>query len=269
MIKTLFVQLLMRPIFNVLIIFLALSNWNLWLAVILLTLLVRLCMIKATSANQQMQHGMNNLQPKLDEIQKKYENDPNKMAEETMKAFKKEWKWPLKWCLMALIQLPIFLWLYWTVRKMTEWSIPEEWLYSFFYSFGEKFASIQAIDNWNIKDVFLWMNLFENGNMWLTAIVAVLTRFQMKLTNLVKPQTPKQKWPNWEELPDMTKMMWSMWFIMALMMWSVVYGLPSAIWLYLLVTTLFSVCQYTIQYRQYIYAERLKFRNKPQIIEKK
>jgi membrane protein insertase Oxa1/YidC/SpoIIIJ len=47
-------------------------------------------MIKATSANQQMQHGMNNLQPKLDEIQKKYENDPNKMAEETMKAFKKE-----------------------------------------------------------------------------------------------------------------------------------------------------------------------------------
>jgi len=155
------------------------------------------------------------------------------------------------------------------VRKMTEWSIPEEWLYSFFYSFGEKFASIQAIDNWNIKDVFLWMNLFENGNMWLTAIVAVLTRFQMKLTNLVKPQTPKQKWPNWEELPDMTKMMWSMWFIMALMMWSVVYGLPSAIWLYLLVTTLFSVCQYTIQYRQYIYAERLKFRNKPQIIEKK
>ena len=158
-IKALFVQLLMRPIFNVLIIFLAISNGNLWLAVILLTL----CMIKATSANQQMTHWMNDLQPKLDEIQKKYENDPNRMAEETMKVFKKEWKWPLKWCLMSLIQLPIFLWLYWTIRKMTEWTLPEEWLYSFFYSFGEKFASVQAIDNWNIKDVFLWMNLFENG----------------------------------------------------------------------------------------------------------
>ena len=207
----------------------------------------------------------------LDEIQKKYADDPNKMAEETMKAFKKEWKWPLKWCLWALIQFPIFLWLYWTIRKMTEWTIPEEWLYSFFYGFGEKFASVQAIDNWNIQNTFLWISLFENKNIILTFVVAALTVIQMKLTNLVKPQTPKTapKWPNWETLPDMSKMMWSMWWIMAIMMWSVVYGIQSAIWLYLLITTLFSITQYTIQYRKYLYAERLKLTNRPQIIEKK
>lgn len=271
MIKALFIQLLMRPIYNVLIIFLSTFEWNLGLAIILLTLIVRLCMIKLTSANQQMTHWMEDLSPKLDEIQKKYADNPNKMAEETMKAFKKEWKWPLKWCLWALIQFPIFLWLYWTIRKMTEWTIPEEWLYSFFYGFGEKFASVQAIDNWNIQNTFLWISLFENKNIILTLIVAALTVIQMKLTNLVKPQTPKvaPKWPNWEALPDMSKMMWSMWWIMAIMMWSVVYGIQSAIWLYLLITTLFSISQYTIQYRKYLYAERLKLTNRPQIIEKK
>lgn len=267
--KLLFIQLLMKPIYNLLIIFLSTFKWNLGLAIVLLTLIVRLCMIKITSANQQMTHWMNELQPKLDEIQKKYADNPNKMAEETMKAFKKEWKWPLKWCLWALIQFPIFLWLYWTVRKMTEWTIPEDWLYSFFYSFWEKFASIQAVDNWSIQSTFLWINLFERWNWILTIIVSVFTLLQMKLTNLVRPQpkTP-QKWPNWEILPDMSKMMWSMWWIMAFMMWSVVFGIQSAIWLYLLVTTLFSIIQYTIQYRKYLEAERLKIRNKPEIIGK-
>lgn len=270
MIKSFFVQILMRPIFNLLIVFVAIFGWNLWLAVVALTVLIRILMLRVTSASNQMQHWMNDLQPKLDEIQKKYADDPNKMAEETMKAFKKEWKWPLKWCLGALIQLPIFLALYWTVRKMTEWTIPEEWLYSFFYGFGDQFASTQAIDNWNIKEMFLWMNLFESHNVRLTAIATVLTILQMKLTNLVKPQTPaQQKWPNWQPMPDMSKMMWMMTWFMAFMMWSVVWSIQSAIWLYIVTTTLFSICQYTYQYREYLYAEWLKFRNKPQIIKKK
>jgi len=268
--RWLFVQVLMRPMFNLLIVLIAVFGWNMGLAIIVLTLLIRLAMIKITSAGNQMQHGMNELQPKLNEIQERYKDDPNKQAEETMKAFKKEWKWPLKWCLWALIQLPIFLALYWTVRNMTSWTIPEEWLYSFFYSFWDKFASVQAIDNWSIQNTFLWIELFKDHNIWLTAIVTVLTILQMKLTNLVKPQTPTpQKWPNWQPMPDMSKMMWTMTRIMAFMMWSVVYSIQSAIWLYLVTTTLFSVVQYSIQYRQFIYAEWLKFRNKPQIISKK
>jgi YidC/Oxa1 family membrane protein insertase len=207
----------------------------------------------------------------LNEIQEKYKDDPARQAEETMKAFKKEWKWPLKWCLWALIQLPIFLALYWVVRKMTEWSIPEDWLYSFFYSFWDQFASVQAIDNGSIKDTFLWIKLFEAKNVWLTIIVVILTILQMKLTNLVKPKsaTMPQKWPNGQPMPDMSKMMWMMTWFMAFMMWSVVYNIQSAIWLYLVTTTLFSVIQYTIQYRKFIYAEWLSFRNKPQIISKK
>jgi YidC/Oxa1 family membrane protein insertase len=35
-----------------------------------------------------MQHGMNDLQPKLKEIQEKYKDDPKKLSAETMKLFK-------------------------------------------------------------------------------------------------------------------------------------------------------------------------------------
>ena len=270
MIKAIFTQILMRPIFNILIIFLAIFNWNLWIAIILLTLLVRLCMIKITSANQQMQHGMNDLQPKLDEIQKKYKDDPNRLAQETMNVFKKDWKWPLKWCLGMLIQLPIFMWLYYTVINITKWTEQANLLYSFFYDIWSKFASGSAIGDWSINNMFLWMDMFATKNIILTIITTVLTIVQMKLTNLVKPATPApQKWPNWQPMPDMSKMMWMMTWFMAFMMWSVVYATQWAIWLYLATTTLFSVVQYTIQYRKFIYAERLKFRNKPQIINKK
>ena len=263
--KMLWTQLLMRPIFNLLIVFLAIFGWNLWIAVILLTLTLRFAMIRLTSAWNQMQHGMWELQPKLNESQEKYKDDPKKLSEETMKVFKKEWKWPLKWCLMMLIQLPIFIWLFYTVRKMSEWTIPETRLYSFFYSFGNQYASSTALDDWSINHMFFWMDLLATKNILLTAIAVVFTYLQMKLTNLVKPKTPSI--PG-KATPDMWKMMWMMTIFMVFIMWTFVYSTQAAIWLYITTTTLFSVIQYTIQYRSLLKAKRLEFRNKPQIIKK-
>jgi len=261
----LWTQLLMRPIFNLLIVFLAIFGWNLWIAVILLTLTIRFSMIKLTSAWNQMQHGMWDLQPKLNEIQEKYKDDPKKLSEETMKVFKKEWKWPLKGCLMMMIQLPIFIWLFYTVKRISEWAIPEDRLYSFFYSFWNKYASVSAIDNGNINHFFFGMDLLATKNIILTVIAVIFTYLQMKLTNLVKPKTPTIPGNN---TPDMSKMMWMMTIFMTVIMWSFVYSTYSAIWLYIVTTTLFSVVQYTIQYRSLLKVKRLEFRNKPQIIKK-
>lgn len=263
--KMLWTQLLMRPIFNLLIVFLAIFGWNLWIAIILLTLVVRFSMINLTSAWNQMQHGMWELQPKLNEIQEKYKDDPKKLSEETMKVFKKEWKWPLKGCLMMLIQLPIFIGLFYTVRKISEWTIPEERLYSFFHGFGSKYASVTALDDGSINHMFLWIDLLATKNIILTWLAVILTYLQMKLTNLVKPKTPSIPGNN---TPDMSKMMWMMTIFMVFIMWTFVYSTYSAIGIYIVTTTLFSVAQYTIQYRSLLKAKRLEFRNKPQIIKK-
>lgn len=89
-------QILYRPIFNILIIFLALFGGNLGISIILLTLLIRGIMIKNTMKGANMQNGMSNLQPKIEALQKKYENDPQKLSEETLKLFKNEGKAPFK-----------------------------------------------------------------------------------------------------------------------------------------------------------------------------
>ncbi len=267
--KMLWTQILMRPIFNMLIVFLAIFGWNLWIAIILLTLVIRFLMINLTSAWNQMQHGMWDMQPKLTKIQEKYKDDPAQLSKETMKVFKTEGKWPLKGCLMMLVQLPVFLWLFYTVRKMSEWTIPEDRLYSFFYKFGAQYSSATAIDDWTINTMFLWMDLLATKNILLTIIAAVFTYLQMQLTNLAKPKTPTIPW---KKTPDMGKMMGMMSIFMVFIMGSFVYSTQAAIGLYITTTTLFSVVQYSIQYRALLRAKLneaiSKRTKKPQIISK-
>ncbi len=94
--KTIWIQLLERPIYNLLIIFVAIFGGNLGIAIILLTLLIRLLTIKITSGANNMQQGMGDMQPKIQEIQEKYKDNPEKMSQETMKVFKKHGAGPLK-----------------------------------------------------------------------------------------------------------------------------------------------------------------------------
>lgn len=260
-------QLIIRPLFNILIIFLALFHGNLWRAIIAITLIFRLALIKFTSASAQMTHSMGDIQPKLNEIQEKYKDDPNKMAEETMKIFKKEWKSPFKWCLRLLIQLPIFAWLYWVIYCMANWQIEADRLYSFFYNFWNQFLPNGIEWASNIITSFLWIDLLETNNRILAVITAVLMFFQMKLTTLVQPKQTAQKLPNGQNMPDPSKMMWWMSFFMSLMMWFMVYALQAAMWLYMVCTTIFSICQYTRQYRSLLHAKWLEMRGKPTIVK--
>lgn len=263
----LYTQLITRPVFNLLIIFLAAFNGNLWLAIVVITLIFRFALIKFTSASNQMSHGMSELQPKLNDIQEKYKDDPNKQAEEIMKVFKKEWKSPMKWCLRMFIQIPILLWLYTVIRRLTQWTIDSSRLYSFFYSFGSKFVSDTAEMNANIQNTFLWIDLFATKNLILALVTALLTVGQMKLSTLVQPKASPQKMPNWQAMPDMSKMMWGMSWFMAIMIGFTVYSLQAAMWLYIVTTTLFSICQYSRQYRSLLHAKRLELNNKPTIVK--
>jgi YidC/Oxa1 family membrane protein insertase len=262
--SVLLTQILYRPIFNILIIFLALFGGNLGIAIILLTLLIRGILFKSTIAGANMQQGMSNLQPKIEELQKKYENDPQKLSEETMKLFKSEGKAPLKGCLTMLIQIPIFLGLYYVVKKFAGGeSIPQEWLYSFFRSFGQQYMDLS-----NIHTNFLGIELLEKGNRVLTILVVLLNYGQMKLTSLVQPKSAKLPGAT---MPDMSKMMGMMSIGMSLMMGALVYSLNSSIGVYLATTSLFSIAQYSWQYRSLIKVKCNEFfhKGKPTIIQPK
>jgi len=95
--------------FNILIVLLSLLGGNLGIAIILLTLIVRLLLIKNAVAATDMQKGMADMQPKMQEIQEKYKDQPEKMSAEMMALFKKSGGGPLKGCLTMIIQIPVFL----------------------------------------------------------------------------------------------------------------------------------------------------------------
>lgn len=264
--KVLWAELLYRPVFNLLIIFLAIFGWNLGIAIVLLTLLVRMLLLRNSMAGANMSKGMTSIQPKMLELQEKYQDNPQKLSEETMKLLKKEGAGPLKGCLSLLIQMPVFIGLYFVIRKFAIGEVPSDWLYSFFFSFGN-----QYLDPNNVNAVFLGMDLFAKNSVVLTAIVAVLNFLQFQLTSLIQPKSQPAAIPWSPVMPDMSKMMGPMNIIMTIMMASIVRSFPSWIGLYLATTSLFSIVQYIFQYRVALKAKWNAFfhKNKPIVIEKK
>ncbi|MCX6822658.1 MAG: YidC/Oxa1 family membrane protein insertase [candidate division SR1 bacterium] len=232
----LFTQILYRPIFNLLVVFLAIFGGNLGISIILLTLIVRFAMIKTTLAGNDMQKGMGALQPKLAEIQEKYKDDPKRVSAETMKVFKTDGKGAFKGCLMMLIQIPVFIGLYRVVRRISNNQVPAERLYSFFHGFG-----VQYLDPAHINHHFLGMDLLATKNIGLTIAAAIFTYLQTKFTTLAKPATPTV--PG-QKAPDMGKMMGFMNIFLVFMIASFVYTMNAAVGLYIVTTTLFSVVQY-------------------------
>lgn len=252
MLWMLFTEILYRPIFNILAVFLAIFGGNLGVAIILLTVTIRLLMLKQTLAGNDMQKWMGALQPKLNEVQEKYKDDPKRLSEETMKVFKTDGKGAFKWCLMMLIQIPVFIGLYYVIRHMAAATIPPEWLYSFFNSFGARFIEADALKNGVINTHLLGMDLLGTKNIVLTVLAAVFTYLQTKLTTIAKPATPDIPW---QKVPDMGKMMWFMNIFLVFMIGSFVYSMQTGVGLYIVTTTVFSVVQYSWQYRALLKAK--------------
>lgn len=81
---------------------------NYGIAVILLTLIVKLILFPFTFQQLKSMSKTQELSPMIQELQKKYKDDPKKLQEEQMKLYKKYGINPATGCLMALLPLPIF-----------------------------------------------------------------------------------------------------------------------------------------------------------------
>ena len=94
------------------------SNWG--LAIILLTVLVRGSMYKLTAIQYRSAARMRKLQPKLTALKERYGDDRQKFGQEMMALYQKEKVNPLGGCLPLLVQLPVFMSLYWVLLESVE-----------------------------------------------------------------------------------------------------------------------------------------------------
>ena len=122
---------LYHPLFNFLVlIYNYLPGHDFGLAVILLTIIIRFILYPLSVKALNSQKVLQDLQPKLKEIQKKYKDDKEKQAKETLELYRTEKINPFSGLFLALVQLPILIALYnvfWKGLKSTELSN----LYSF------------------------------------------------------------------------------------------------------------------------------------------
>ncbi|MGI8435108.1 MAG: membrane protein insertase YidC [Nocardioidaceae bacterium] len=90
-------------------------SWT--LSIISLTVVIRTALIPLFVKQIKNSRNMQLLQPKVKDLQQKYKHDRERLTQETMKLYKETGTNPLASCLPLLLQMPIFLALFRTLRK--------------------------------------------------------------------------------------------------------------------------------------------------------
>src|SRR5690554_6831334 len=108
-----------QPLFWVLsLIHSVVGNWG-W-SIILLTILIKLVFFPLSATSYRSMANMRRVAPKLQALREQYGDDRQKMSQGMMELYKKEKINPLGGCLPILVQMPVFIALYWTLMESVE-----------------------------------------------------------------------------------------------------------------------------------------------------
>ena len=95
------------------------------LGIILLTLVARLLLLPLSIKQTKSMREMQVIQPEVKKLQTKYKGDPQKRNEEMMKLYKEHGVNPFGGCLPLVMQMPVFLGLFYVVRRPLQYMGPE------------------------------------------------------------------------------------------------------------------------------------------------
>ena len=178
---------------------------NYGIAIIIVTVLMRIIIFPLTLKQEKSMKKMRELQPELEKIKEKYKDNPQELQRRTAEIYKENGVNPLGGCLPLLIQMPIFVALYWAFSGN---AIPAD-------------------------AKFLWFTLkqpdilFRIGNFAFNLLPILnvgVTYIQQKImTSATSGQETNQQ-------------MQSMLYMMPLMMLFIFYNMPSGVTLYYLVS---------------------------------
>ncbi|MBZ9578254.1 membrane protein insertase YidC [Patescibacteria group bacterium] len=230
----LFNLILYKPLFNILILFYQyLPGQDFGIAIILLTILIRILFyplgIKAIKSQKVLQE----LQPKIREIQKKYKDNKEKQTRAMMELYQKEKINPFSGCLPLLIQLPILIALYQVFRKGL---VPGEMinLYYFVPKPGQ------------INPTFLGIMNLGQPSLILAILAGI---FQFIQTKMITPKVQEIKME--DRIGQFSKILQKQTlYVFPIFTFFILLKLPSAIGLYWIVTTTFSIIQQYFIFRK-------------------
>ena len=219
--------ILYQPLFNALILlYQYLPGHDFGIAVIILTVLIRIILYPSMVKSIKSQKVLSELQPKIQEIQQRYKNDRERQAKEMMGLYQKEKINPFSSFLPLLIQLPILIALY-----RVFWKGLQPGAMAALYSF--------VPDPGLIDPTFLGLINLSQASFGLAVLAGITQFFQTKM------MSPKlQKSPGSDKTAQFSTMMQKqMLYFFPIFTVFILWRLPAAIALYWIVTALFSIGQ--------------------------
>lgn len=184
-----FLFFLTRPIFWLIEFFYSFLG-NFGLAILALTLTVRLVMFPLANKSYESMSKMRNLQPKMEEIKKKHPDEPQKQQQELMALYQKEKINPLAGCLPLLLQIPVF----YAVYKMLFVTI--EMRHQPFFGWIRDLSAPDPTTIWNLFGLIPWdpasAPLIGSllGGTFALSILAIFYGLTMWLQMAMSPQAP-------------------------------------------------------------------------------
>lgn len=233
--KALLKTILLKPVFNLLIFIIFLTPGNyLWVAILVVTLLIRFALLPSSINMIRSQKRMKDLQPEVERIKKDFKDDKAGEQQATMELYKREKINPLASCLPLLIQLPILAILYYAFRVGIDTT-----RFDLLYSFTPRPDAINTH--------LLWLDLAKTDRYFLPILAGVLQYFQARQMNALNPSPSKN-----EKGGEFQRAMTSQTtYIMPLFTVLIASSLPAALSLYWVITTVFGIIQqwYIVKYK--------------------
>ena len=219
--------ILYQPLFNTLIfLYEYFPGRDFGVAVIILTLLIKIALYPLGSMGIRAQKNLSQLQPKVQELQEKHKNDKERLVKETLALYKKEKINPFSGLLPLLVQLPILIALF---QVFWRGFGPERmvYLYGFLPNPGE------------INPFFLGLVNLSSPSIVLAIFAGAAQFLQTKMLSL-----PANSGQALSKKVDFSKMMQKqMLYFLPVLTILILWRLPSAVGLYWLVTSLFTIAQ--------------------------
>ncbi|OGC50944.1 hypothetical protein A2716_02825 [candidate division WWE3 bacterium RIFCSPHIGHO2_01_FULL_40_23] len=233
--------LLVSPLLNLVVFFYKIFDFNMGLAIIAVSILVKLVTLPFTHSSLKVMQKHKDLMPELEKLKKKYGHDKTRLAEEQLKLYKDMGINPASGCLTQIVPILMIIALFSVINIF----------------FGNHSSSLEAINTLiyldflkipqgsSINPGFLYLNLSKPDPFFILPVLSALLQFltsKMMMPTLSEAEKLAKKA---DDVKDdvMYNMQEQMLYTAPIIFLIVGLKLPSGVVLNIFVTTLFSLIQ--------------------------
>ncbi|MDP3986270.1 MAG: YidC/Oxa1 family membrane protein insertase [Candidatus Veblenbacteria bacterium] len=224
-----------QPLLNLLVWIYNLVGGDMGLAIIGLTVVIKLVLYPFSQQSLKSQRALQRLQPQVEELKKRLKGQKDKLAQELMQLYQRERVSPLSSCLPLLVQLPFLIALFQVFRN------------------GLNSGSLDLLYSWvvnpgHLNDTLFGMWHLAGRSLPLAVVTGVVQWWQTKMLVAKKPPVAVPGSQDENLTSIMNKQMQYM-----LPAMTVVFGftLPGGLMLYWLVNTLLTIGQQYLTFKRH------------------